>query len=47
MRFLVDFLVVESVGDLVSNDHADTAVVHGLREVLVVEGGLQNPGRKH
>jgi hypothetical protein len=33
--------------DLVADDDADAAVVHGLGEVLVVEGGLQDSRRKH
>ena len=41
------FLVVEAVGDLVSDDDPDAAVVHGLGEVLVVEGRLQDARREH
>ena len=40
-------LVVEAVRDLVADDDADAAVVERLREVLVVEWGLQDPRGEH
>ena len=43
----VHCLVIESVRDLVPDDDADAAVVHRLREVLVVEGRLQDTSREH
>lgn len=40
-------LVVEAVRDLVTDDDPDPAVVERLREVLVVEGWLEDAGREH
>ena len=40
-------LVVEAVRDLVADDDADAAVVERLREVLVVERGLQDSRGEH
>lgn len=39
--------IVETVGDLVADNHANTAVIQRLGEVLAVEKRLQNARRKH
>lgn len=40
-------LVVEAVGDLVANDHADAPVIQGLGEVLAIKKRLQNASGKY
>ena len=39
-------LVVEAVGDFMTNHHADGAVVHCIVHSAVEEGGLQYPRRE-
>lgn len=39
--------VVEAVGYFVSYNHADSAVIQGLREMLAVEERLEDSSGKH
>src|SRR5581483_10810976 len=38
--------VIEAMGKFVPNHHPNAAIVHGIVNVIVVEGRLQNAGRK-